>query len=69
MNSFFIRLTIRDSENDPLLVNEDVAYLHPQIKEAEKFSEGYLIEMCVEDENTAQSCNEFISELIRLRKM
>lgn len=68
--SFIVSMTIRENEKEKFMMNTILSYVHEQLKESEKYVEGYVVNFTVDDDESFEKCEKFIHELIeeRLRK-
>jgi hypothetical protein len=62
-----ISLTVRDSEREGFLNSFEVSTLHPQIRAATKYSEGWALRFEVESAAECKSVLVFLKELMKIR--
>jgi hypothetical protein len=64
-----ISLTVRDNEREGFLNSFEVGTLHPQIRAATKYSEGWALRFEIESAAQCKSVLTFLRELMKIRSM
>ena len=67
-NSYKISLAIRENEREQLLRDETLKFMHRQLLDAKKYSEGYALQFLIRSTGNAEDCNQLISKLTSLRR-
>lgn len=65
--SLIVSMAIREEEREALMMNKMLSYAHDQLKESEKYNEGYALQFIVVEDKSFEECEMFIHELMRER--
>lgn len=68
LDMFRVGMTLREAERAELLGRQALVSLHPAMREARKFSEGYALYFAVDGSDACAQVESLVSEVIALRR-